>query len=136
MDVFTQFDSLVELLVVPMLNLDSVGSNTVGRRSVALAAGALAGHGVLSSARACSPFAPTLRLLDGTELPLVTWGVQIYPDSQAQEATLRALECGFRSFFTSPEAGNQEGFARAIRESRVPREELFLAGACLPPSTP
>ena len=44
---------------------------------------------------------------------------------------LEALEAGFRSFFTSPEAGNQRGFATAIRDSGIARSELFIAGTVL-----
>jgi diketogulonate reductase-like aldo/keto reductase len=57
--------------------------------------------------------------------------MQIYDDATAQRLTLQAIEAGFRSFFSSPEAGNQLGFARAICASAVPREQLFIAGSLL-----
>ena len=63
--------------------------------------------------------------------PLATFGVQIYDDASAERYTRQALDAGFRSFFTSPEAGNQLGFARAIRDGGVPREQLFIAGSVL-----
>ena len=69
---------------------------------------------------------------------------------------VQALSVGFRSFFTSPEGGNQLGFARAvtshgsnlrpadssathtleprlgqIAQSGVPREQLYIAGSVL-----
>jgi len=75
--------------------------------------------------------AAAIVLADGTALPLATFGVQIYDDDTARELTLRALEAGFRSFFTSPEAGNQRGFALAIRDSGLRRDELFIAGTVL-----
>ena len=74
---------------------------------------------------------PSLTLSDGSTLPSACFGIQIYDDATATECTLRALEAGFRCFFTSPEAGNQYGFARAIRESGVPRNELCILGSVL-----
>lgn len=69
--------------------------------------------------------------MNGRPLPLATFGVQIYDDATAYSCTMRALEAGFRSLFTSPEAGNQRGFARAVRDSGVPREELYIIGSVL-----
>ncbi|EOD15988.1 hypothetical protein EMIHUDRAFT_118415 [Emiliania huxleyi CCMP1516] len=63
--------------------------------------------------------------------PLATFGVQVYDDDAAERYTTQALEAGYRSFFTSPEAGNQRGFARAVRASGVPRQALYIAGSVL-----
>ena len=49
---------------------------------------------------------------------------RIYDDNTAYKLTLTALECGYRNFFASVLAGNQKGFAKAIRESNIPREDL------------
>lgn len=38
---------------------------------------------------------------------------------------------GYRNFFASVLAGNQRGFARAIKASGVPREDLFICGSVL-----
>jgi 2,5-diketo-D-gluconate reductase A len=75
--------------------------------------------------------APTVLCADGSRVPFATFGVQIYDDATARELTLRALEAGFRSFFTSPEAGNQRGFALGVRDSGLPRDSLFIAGSVL-----
>ena len=64
-----------------------------------------------------------------TKFPLVSFGLQIYDDETAYKLTLTALEVGYRNFFASVLAGNQRGFARAIRDSHVPREELFIVGS-------
>lgn len=77
------------------------------------------------------PTPSQISLSDRTQLPLATFGLQIYDDMTALALTQRALDAGFRSFFTSPEGGNQRGFAQAIRESGIPRHELFLAGSVL-----
>lgn len=103
-----------------------------GRRD-ALALAACSAASVSSPATATPAILPipALRLADGGALPLPTFGVQIYNDDVAYECTTRALATGFRSFFTSPEAGNQRGFARAIRNSGIPRDQLFIAGSVL-----
>ena len=74
---------------------------------------------------------PSIPLRDGSRLPLATFGIQIYDDDTAFETTTLALNAGFRSFFTSPEAGNQRGFARAIAQSDVPRGALHIAASVL-----
>jgi diketogulonate reductase-like aldo/keto reductase len=49
----------------------------------------------------------------------------------AYKLTLLALEAGFRNFFASVLANNQKGFARAIRDSGIPREDLYICGTVL-----
>jgi len=69
------------------------------------------------------------KLSDGTKFPLLSFGLQIYDDQTAYKLTLTALEVGYRNFFASVLAGNQRGFARAIRDSKVSRDELFICGS-------
>ena len=114
-------------------------SDALGRRRAlhafaAASATCATGGGPLlraASASVAPPHVPGLPLSDGSLLPFATFGVQIYDDQTAYECTTRALQVGFRSFFTSPEAGNQRGFARAIRDSGIAREELHIAGSIL-----
>jgi len=70
-------------------------------------------------------------LRDGSLLPLASFGVQIYDDRTAEALTLQALKAGFTSFFTSADAGNQRGFARALAQSGVQRSNLFVAASVL-----
>jgi diketogulonate reductase-like aldo/keto reductase len=63
------------------------------------------------------------------KFPLVSFGLQIYDDETAYKLTLTALEVGYRNFFASVLAGNQRGFAKAIRDSHIPRNELFICGS-------
>lgn len=56
---------------------------------------------------------------------------QVYDDATAEKLTSIALEVGYRNFFASVLAGNQRGFARAIKSSGIPREELFICGSVL-----
>lgn len=77
-----------------------------------------------------------LRLADGSSLPLCSFGTQIYDDETAFRLTRNALEAGVRSFYASIESGNQRGFARAIRESAIPRDQLFIAGSVVTDNAP
>ena len=63
--------------------------------------------------------------------PLASFGLQIYDDDTAYRLTLVALEVGYRNFFASVLAGNQKGFARAIKASGIPRDEIFICGTVL-----
>ncbi|KAG7345498.1 aldo/keto reductase family protein [Nitzschia inconspicua] len=79
-----------------------------------------------TTAAAISPIAT---LSDGSKFPLVSFGLQIYDDSTAYKLTLTALECGYRNFFASVLAGNQKGFAKAIKDSGVPRNDIYICGS-------
>ena len=72
---------------------------------------------------------PIATLADGTKFPLASFGLQVYSDDEAYKVTLTALEVGYRNFFASVLAGNQKGFARAVKDSGVPRDELFICGS-------
>jgi 2,5-diketo-D-gluconate reductase A len=76
-----------------------------------------------------SAIQPIGTLSDGTKFPLASFGLQIYGDETAYKLTLTALEVGYRNFFASVLAGNQKGFARAVKDSGIPREELFICGS-------
>jgi hypothetical protein len=65
----------------------------------------------------------------GGDFPLMSFGLQVYDDETARKLTLVALEAGVRNFFSSVLAGNQVGFAKAVKESGVPRQELYICGS-------
>mmetsp|Transcript_1841 Transcript_1841/g.2957 ORF Transcript_1841/g.2957 Transcript_1841/m.2957 type:complete len:386 (-) Transcript_1841:425-1582(-) len=69
------------------------------------------------------------KLSDGTAFPLASFGLQVYDDETAYKLTLTALEVGYRNFFASVLARNQRGFARAVRDSGIPRSDLFICGS-------
>lgn len=71
------------------------------------------------------------KLNTGTNFPTASFGLQVYDDKLGEELTLIALEAGYRNFFASVLARNQKGFARAVKKSGVPREELFICGSVL-----
>ncbi|QNE17661.1 aldo/keto reductase [Kribbella qitaiheensis] len=70
---------------------------------------------------------PTLRLLNGAEMPVLGLGVWQVPDGPACEgAVTAALETGYRLIDTAQAYGNESSVGRAIRSSGIPREEIFL----------
>ena len=69
-------------------------------------------------------------LSDGTPFPLVSFGLQMYDDDEtAYNLTLMALQVGYRGFFASVLAGNQRAFAKAVKDSGIPRSDLFICGS-------
>jgi len=72
-----------------------------------------------------------VKLSTGQQFPFASFGLQVYDDATAQKLTTLALKSGYRNFFASVLAGNQRGFARAVKESGIPREELFICGSVL-----
>lgn len=76
-----------------------------------------------------SSIQPIATLSDGSKFPLASFGLQIYNDDTAYKLTLTALEVGYRNFFASVLAGNQKGFARAVKDSGIPRKDLFICGS-------
>jgi diketogulonate reductase-like aldo/keto reductase len=72
---------------------------------------------------------PVISLSDDTAFPLASFGLQIYDDHTAYKLTMTALEVGYRNFFASVLAGNQKGFAKAVRDSGIPRSELLICGS-------
>ena len=49
----------------------------------------------------------------------------------ARRLTGTAIDVGYRNFFASVLARNQRGFAQAVKESSVPRSELYICGTML-----
>ena len=94
------------------------------------AAAASAPHATPAAAAAASSKYPSsTTLADGLTFPLASFGLQFYDDATAERLTRLALEAGFRSFFSQSAAGNQRGFARAVKASGIPRDELFICGS-------
>jgi 2,5-diketo-D-gluconate reductase A len=66
-------------------------------------------------------------LADGNEIPLLGLGVWQVPNGPETENAVRwALELGYRHIDTAQAYGNEESVGRALRDSSVPREEVFL----------
>ncbi|MBV8947954.1 MAG: aldo/keto reductase, partial [Solirubrobacterales bacterium] len=71
--------------------------------------------------------APVRRLADGNELPLLGLGVWQVPNGpECVNAVRWALEAGYRHIDTAQAYGNEESVGQGLRESGVPREQIFI----------
>jgi 2,5-diketo-D-gluconate reductase A len=72
--------------------------------------------------------APTRRkLADGHDIPVLALGVWQVPNGpECVNAVRWALELGYRHIDTAQAYGNEESVGRALRESGVPRDEVFV----------
>jgi len=73
-----------------------------------------------------SPAVPAITLNNGIEMPQLGFGVFQVPDAETTEAVATALEAGYRSIDTAAVYGNEAGVGRAIAESGIARDELFV----------
>jgi 2,5-diketo-D-gluconate reductase A len=69
-----------------------------------------------------------LRLLsDGNSIPVLGLGVWQVPNGPECERAVRwALEAGYRQIDTAQAYGNEESVGRALRDSGIPREQVFI----------
>ena len=66
-------------------------------------------------------------LADGNTIPLLGLGVWQVPDGAECERAVRwALEAGYRHIDTAQAYGNEGSVGRALRDSGIPREEVFI----------
>jgi diketogulonate reductase-like aldo/keto reductase len=72
-------------------------------------------------------------LTDGTEIPLLGLGVWQVPEGrECEDAVGWALEAGYRHIDTAQAYGNERSVGRALRDSGVPREEVFITTKFFP----
>ncbi|PLC11555.1 oxidoreductase [Kocuria flava] len=69
---------------------------------------------------------PTLALHDGTAIPQLGYGVWQVEADIAEDVVSQALEAGYRHIDTAKIYGNEEGVGRAIANSGIPRDEIFV----------
>lgn len=68
-----------------------------------------------------------ITLNNGVEMPILGYGVFQVPDyEECKKSVLTALEIGYRSIDTAQIYRNEKAVGDAIKESGVPREELFI----------
>src|SRR3981081_3448957 len=71
--------------------------------------------------------ARTRPLADGNQIPLLGLGVWQVPGGPTTVNAVRwALELGYRHIDTAQVYGNEESVGRALRESGVPRDQVFI----------
>ena len=69
---------------------------------------------------------PTVTLNNGAVMPLFGIGTYNQTNDQAYAGVLYALQHGYRHIDTAHAYGDEEGVGRAIKDSGVPREELWV----------
>jgi len=66
-------------------------------------------------------------LKSGTGIPIIGFGTyKLEPGEQTRKAVAAAVQAGYRLIDTARMYGNEEDVGRAVLESGVPREELFI----------
>jgi len=69
----------------------------------------------------------TITLNDGIQIPAVGFGTfLIPPDGSTYTAVLEALKAGYRHIDTATAYYNEEEVGKAVRDSGIPREEVFI----------
>src|SRR5213080_2901401 len=74
-------------------------------------------------------------LADGNQMPMLGLGVWQVPNgAECVNAVRWALELGYRHIDTAQAYGNEESVGRGLRESGVPREQVFITTKFFPRS--
>jgi diketogulonate reductase-like aldo/keto reductase len=74
-------------------------------------------------------------MADGNEIPLLGLGVWQIPDGpQCVDAVRWALELGYRHIDTAQAYGNEASVGQGVRESGVPRDDVFITTKFYPNS--
>ena len=69
----------------------------------------------------------SITLNDGNKIPAVGFGVFLIPaDGPTYDAVLTALKAGYRHIDTAAAYFNEADVGRAVRDSGIPREEIFI----------
>lgn len=69
----------------------------------------------------------SITLNDGNKIPVVGFGVFLIPaDGPTYDAVLTALKAGYRHIDTAAAYFNEADVGRAVRDSGIPREEIFI----------
>ncbi|MGN6326425.1 aldo/keto reductase [Pseudolysinimonas sp.] len=69
---------------------------------------------------------PSLQFNDGHAIPQLGFGVYRVDPAETERIVTDALEVGYRHIDTAALYGNEEGVGRAIANSGIPRDELFI----------
>ncbi len=69
---------------------------------------------------------PNVELNNGVEIPQLGFGVFQIEPNETRAATLEALKVGYRHIDTAEMYGNEREVAQAIRDSGIPRADVFV----------
>lgn len=73
-------------------------------------------------------------LHNGVKIPKVAFGTWQIPNEDVCQATLDALDVGYRHIDTAKSYHNEEGVGRAIKDSGIPREQIFVVSKLRAPA--
>ena len=88
--------------------------------------------GVFDLSKGTNGNAPTIKLSSGYEMPIVGLGTYSLHGATCINSVKTAIAAGFRKFDTASVYGNEEEVGQGIRESGVPREDIFVATKLYP----
>ena len=88
--------------------------------------------GVFDLSEGTNGNAPTVKLSSGYDMPILGLGTYSLHGDVCINSIKAALASGFRKFDTASIYGNEEEVGQAIRESDVPREEIFVTTKLYP----
>lgn len=81
----------------------------------------------LAASAGASPASVRAKLADGREMPLLGFGTWQMVGQEVYDATIAALRVGYRHIDTAQAYMNEREVGLGIRDSGVPREEIFIA---------
>lgn len=73
-----------------------------------------------------------MKLGDGHDIPAVGFGTYQVGDAEVEPAITLALRLGYRHIDTAEGYRNEEGVGRAIKNSGIPREDIFVTTKVFP----
>lgn len=73
---------------------------------------------------------PALPLSGGAEIPLIGFGTWQITGDECYRAVRTALDAGYRHLDTATVYENEDQVGRALRDSGVPRDEVFVTTKC------
>jgi diketogulonate reductase-like aldo/keto reductase len=89
-------------------------------------------HNLFNLSKTENGKAPTVRLSSGYDMPILGLGTYSLHGDTCINAIKAATAAGFRKLDTASLYGNEEEVGRGVRESGIPRDELFVAKKLYP----
>ena len=76
---------------------------------------------------------PTVQLNNGIKMPQLGLGTFLQPsDEVCEQSCLTALKSGYRHIDTAHAYNDEAGVGRAVKESGIPREEIWITSKLWP----
>ena len=65
-------------------------------------------------------------LYNGVKMPMMSFGVFLFPEEICEQCVLDALDIGYRAFDTAQAYNNEHLLGNALQRAGIPRDELFI----------